>query len=169
MTKNPEPVEFLRTTQQSWRVEPNRTERYSPILVPVDFGESSQRAVAYATCFARWVDAAVVLAHVVERRYAEGFLDTPLDSNPLRTEANREARKRLAALAGSAAHYGVRIRSIVCNGVPGMEIPRLAKELQAGTIVVSRRGRTGLGRLLFGTTVDDIIESAPCPVLVLPA
>jgi nucleotide-binding universal stress UspA family protein len=34
-------------------------------------------------------------------------------------------------------------------------------------IVVSSHGRTGLGRILFGSTAEAVVRHAPCPVLVV--
>lgn len=46
---------------------------------------------------------------------------------------------------------------------------RAAAEAAAAVIVVGSSGRTGLGRLLPGSTADQVIHGAPCAVAVAPA
>ncbi|MEZ6094353.1 MAG: universal stress protein [Pirellulaceae bacterium] len=52
-------------------------------------------------------------------------------------------------------------------GDPGSEITRFAKENDAGLIVISSHGRTGVSRLLLGSVAERVVRLAPCPVLVL--
>jgi nucleotide-binding universal stress UspA family protein len=44
---------------------------------------------------------------------------------------------------------------------------RVAKERQVDLIVISSHGRKGLGRMLFGSTAEQVVRHAPCPVLVV--
>jgi len=52
-------------------------------------------------------------------------------------------------------------------GDPGHEIAAYAEEIDAGLIVVSSHGRTGLRHLLLGSVADRVVRLAKCPVLVL--
>ena len=52
-------------------------------------------------------------------------------------------------------------------GDPGSRIAEIAKEREAGLIVISSHGRTGLGRLLIGSVAERVVRLAHCPVLVL--
>ncbi len=52
-------------------------------------------------------------------------------------------------------------------GNPGHEIATFAEECDAGLIVISSHGRTGLGRFLLGSVAERVVRLAPCPVLVL--
>jgi len=53
------------------------------------------------------------------------------------------------------------------HGEAASEIVRVAKERSVDLIVVSSHGRTGLGRILFGSTAEAVVRHAPCPVLVV--
>ena len=52
-------------------------------------------------------------------------------------------------------------------GDPGNEISTLAKERNAGLIVISSHGRRGISRFLMGSVAERVVRLAPCPVLVL--
>lgn len=147
------------------RLNRSSDSRQQTILVPVDFTEASLRALDHALSLAECLGASVVLLHVVERIYAEGFLDTPAKSS-FRTEAHDEARKRLGAVVESKSNCLAPVKRIVCRGIPQHEILRLAKSMGVNLIVLGRRRRSLLGRRLWGSVSDDIIDIAPCPVVV---
>jgi len=52
-------------------------------------------------------------------------------------------------------------------GDPGSRIAEIASERDAGLIVISSHGRTGLNRMLLGSVAERVVRLAPCPVLVL--
>ena len=138
------------------------------VLVPVDFTESSHRALDYALLLADCIGASIVLLHVVERIYAEGFLDTPAKRN-VRMEAHRGAREKLDAVAESKSDRLVPIRHVVHHGVPEYEILRLAESMDVNLIVLGRPPRNPLSRLVFGSVTRAVVDAAPCPVVVVPA
>jgi len=140
--------------------------RQHTILVPMDFTKASDRALDYALSIADGLEASVVVLHVVERIYAEGFLDTPAKS-ALRTEAHDEARKRLDAIVERKSDCSAPIKRIVCRGMPQPEILRFAESMGVDLIVLGRRRRTLLGRWVWGSVSDVIVDIAPCPVLVV--
>jgi len=47
------------------------------------------------------------------------------------------------------------------------EITRVAAEREVDLIVISSHGRTGLGRIIFGSTAEAVVRHATCPVLVV--
>ena len=59
------------------------------------------------------------------------------------------------------------VEDVVVRGEPAAEIVRAARERGAGLIIISSHGRTGLGRILFGSTAESVVRHAHCPVLVV--
>jgi len=53
------------------------------------------------------------------------------------------------------------------HGEAASEIVRVAKERKVDLIVISSHGRTGLGRIIFGSTAESVVRHATCPVLVV--
>jgi len=136
------------------------------VLVPVDFTASSHRALDYALLLADCLRASIVLLHVVERIYAEGFLDTPAKRS-VRTEADRRAMEKLDAVAESKSDRLVPISRVVGHGVPEYEILRLVESMDVDLIVLGRPPRNPLSRLVFGSVTRAVVDTAPCPVLVV--
>jgi len=52
-------------------------------------------------------------------------------------------------------------------GDPGSRIVEFAKRIDAGLIVISSHGHTGLSRLFLGSVAERVVRMSPCPVLVL--
>ena len=61
-------------------------------------------------------------------------------------------------------------RYLVCataQGTPFLEIVRYAQRNDIDMIVATTHGRTGLSRMLLGSTAEKIVRKAPCPVMVV--
>ena len=136
------------------------------ILVPVDFSENG--ALDYALSLAERLHTSIVLLHVMEGMYAEGFLDTPAKRN-VRMEAHRRAREKLDAVAKSKSDRLVPISRVVRHGVPEYEIVRLAESMDVDLSVLGRPPRNPLSRLIFGSVTRAVVDTARCPVVVVPA
>ena len=52
-------------------------------------------------------------------------------------------------------------------GDPATVLPRFAKQLHAGIVVMGAVSRSGLGRVFIGNTAEQVLESLPCDVLVV--
>lgn len=55
----------------------------------------------------------------------------------------------------------------IVTGDPAEEILRLAKIYQADLIVIGSRGLTGIQKIVSGSVSSQIVEDAPCSVLVV--
>lgn len=55
----------------------------------------------------------------------------------------------------------------IVNGDPAQEIVRLANIYQADLIVIGSRGLTGVKRIIQGSVSSQVVEEAPCSVLVV--
>ena len=127
------------------------------ILVPLDFSRASMEALSYAIPLAKKLAASVHLVHVRESDEAS---DVSGVSHLLRETAKsiqllREPRR----LSGENCH--------VRTGQPFQEICDLAREINAGLIVIGTRGHTGLERILLGSTAERVVRFASRPALVV--
>ena len=53
------------------------------------------------------------------------------------------------------------------EGPAAEEIVTRATELGVSLILMTTHGRSGLGRVVFGSTADSVLRHAPCPVLLV--
>ena len=139
------------------------------ILVPVDFSETSKRALSYAQGFANQFGASLTLVHVVEPFwYPHDWDYVPGLEGKLGTDARKsEARKELSAVAKDVVQPTVPVTPHVRSGTPWNEIVIAAKEHSADLIIIGTHGRTGLKHVVMGSTAERVVRHAGCPVLVV--
>ncbi|HVF56077.1 MAG TPA: universal stress protein [Pyrinomonadaceae bacterium] len=141
------------------------------ILLPTDFSECAGHALPAAASLARLTGARIICLHVVEpvvpavgwTPVAEPLLPSAEVGEQLEDSATRELPK----IAGSAEFAGLDVEDVIAHGEAASEIVRVAKERGVELIVISSHGRTGLGRILFGSTAESVVRHAHCPVLVV--
>ena len=135
------------------------------ILVPVDFSDSSARALRHAAKRAGESGGSLIIIHVVPADY--GWLGIGRDeSRDLDRSLQRQAANRLRAFADEnvgdvAADLEVRV------GQPAKEIVAAARDSKCDSIVLSTRGLTGLDRYLLGSVAHRVAQLAPCPVVLV--
>jgi nucleotide-binding universal stress UspA family protein len=64
---------------------------------------------------------------------------------------------------------GAIVNTKVTSGNAAEEILRVAEEISADMIAMSTHGRSGLGRLAFGSVTDKVLRGASIPVLMVRA
>jgi nucleotide-binding universal stress UspA family protein len=124
------------------------------ILVPHDFSALSEAAFTYATGLASSFHAALDLLHVVPER--------GVDAGP--AEAAFQQLRKHAAQAGKT---GLKTRCHVRSGTPDVEITRFARECTVDLIVMGTHGRGVVSHALMGSVAEQVVRSAPCPVLTV--
>lgn len=141
----------------------------STILVPTDFGEGSDAAIAYAVELAKVIGAELVVLHTYEIPVV-GFPDgTLVATAELTTRVLEGARTGLAGIATKLEPSGVRVRTLVKQGDTWRTILEVADEVSAGLIVMGTHGRRGLPRALLGSVAEKVVRTASCPVLTVRA
>jgi universal stress protein A len=129
------------------------------ILVPVDFTECTEKALAYAVPFARQFGATVTLLHVVEPAFVPA-------SEMVDVDLSHESQRALERLRTRVASQ-VRCQTMIRRGGAEQEIIAVAKELACDLIILSTHGRSGLDRLLLGSTAERVVRRAGCPIFIV--
>ena len=146
--------------------------RFKRILVPTDFSESAEQALKYAVRFNDLCHAEIFLLHVftlpeyVSPLSAKAKVDSEVADDVLEA-AKKRALEKLEDIARRLADKKPAISISLSMGVPFEEIVKFSAERDVDLIVMSTHGRTGLGRILLGSTTERVISHAACPVIVL--
>jgi nucleotide-binding universal stress UspA family protein len=136
------------------------------VLVPTDFSESAEHALAYGVSFAAEYEAELVLLHVVESLtvgYASDLFPVPMAE--VFDEISGYAKTEIGKLAADVRQKGIPVREMVLQGKPSAEIVRVAQEEKVDIIVLGTHGKGMLDQALFGSTAERVIRKSPCPVL----
>lgn len=159
------PADLQRDDQTALRKSPaHQSERM--ILVAVDFTPASLTALDHACVLAKQLQASVLLLHVLNPIFSGRFVNL-VTRQKVWMEARRRAWAQIKSLADSHADKGVAVTCAVHDGLPEIEILRLATEMNVNAIVLGRRPRNPLGRWLWGSVSADIIDLAHCPVVLV--
>ena len=144
--------------------------RLRQILLPTDFSGCANYAFPYAAAIARATQARIVCLHVVEPVVpAVGYsgLADPMPLADMSEQLEDSAERELPRLTDCEELKGLEVEEVIVHGDAAAEIVRVAGEQEADLIVISSHGRTGLGRMIFGSTAEAVVRHASCPVLVV--
>lgn len=142
---------------------------YKHILVTTDFSEYSKGSFDYAAYQAKMEGCKITLMHV------HSYVPMTDDSSYLgvydqmRDEILADSEKRLKQLAEECFH-GVKVATVVqstSTSIAG-EIADFAKQNECDLIIMSSHGRGAILSVLLGSTIQNVLRIAPCPVLVVP-
>lgn len=138
--------------------------------MPTDFSECASYALSYSASFARATNAKLICLHVIEPIVpAVGYtgLADPLPLTDVSEQLEASATRELPKIADCAECHDIPIEEVITHGDAAAEIVRVAKEKEVDLIVIASHGRTGIGRILFGSTAESVVRHAHCPVLVV--
>ena len=142
--------------------------KLNKILVPTDFSGHSEKAFRYACECATVFDADIFLLHVFDTRVVDNVYHIhQLTPDAARKEMRASAEQSVKRFSALDEAKGVRITPLYEEGIPQIEVKRVAVEIAADLIVMGTHGTTGLTQLLYGTTAEGVVRGAPCPVLTI--
>ncbi len=139
-------------------------EEYNRILIPTDGSEGSREVIDRGLSLARMLGAKVRILFVVD---TSTFRDIPPDEliTTLRGHMEAKGNEILDEIETKGEDMGVDVEKSVVNGPPDEMIIEESKD--SDLIVIGTHGRSGLSRLLVGSTTDRVIRKAKCPVMVM--
>jgi nucleotide-binding universal stress UspA family protein len=129
------------------------------ILFPTDFSDGAARAFPQAAFLAHAHDAALCIVSVVGRH---------LHTYPDMTKRHPMTDEELTQMMGTQPFdlSDLSIEQVQVEGAVASErIAEFAGERDVDLIVMGTHGRTGLNRMLMGSVAEDVVRTAPCPVL----
>jgi nucleotide-binding universal stress UspA family protein len=141
---------------------------FKNILFPTDFTPHARSALKYAAAFAHAAHGRVVLFSVQTGKVPANLMTLPehvfedQDSKWL-----MELRREVKSLLTDPMFSEVEVEPVIVEGDPAPEIARAVRDYDIDLVTVVTHGRRGLSRAMFGSTAEEIIAEAPCPVLTV--
>ena len=140
------------------------------ILVPTDFSENAKAAIDYGSQLAHQFSADLHLLNVVDSHIAAYSVEMDMFGTANHAYGIVEAQKRAVTLLEESpgkAGAGCLVVRHTEIGLPTSEIARYAKENEIDMIVICTHGHTGLTHFLMGSVAENVVRTAPCPVLTV--
>lgn len=142
---------------------------YSSILLPVDFSECSLHAREYAVDLANTYSSTLHLLYVVEPldlfSGADGIEQSVYFD--VMQSLRSQAQERMERVVRELSSLGLKVESVVREGRPSDVITDYAVEKGIALICLSTHGRRGLNHLVLGSTTEQVLRKAQCPVFVV--
>ncbi len=136
------------------------------ILVPYDFSEYSRTAAVTAAWLARKTGAQLHLLHVVYALPDWSRLPVEKQQEHPEIEARMvDAEIKLDKLAGSSWLKTCTVQTHVYSGYPREQIVQFAHTYNMNLIVMGAHGANDSQNLFVGSTAQQVIRNAKCPVL----
>jgi nucleotide-binding universal stress UspA family protein len=139
---------------------------YQRALVPLDGSTLAEAVIPFLVAIAGPLDMTVVLLRVLEPLPPMGEVPSGITAEALERR-ERDAEEYLARLAAGLQARGIDVTWKVRSGHVADTIASTARATGADVIAMSTHGRSGLGRLLFGSVAEQVLRHAEVPVLLL--
>src|SRR5579863_4506561 len=136
------------------------------IVVATDLQGRSEAALEYARKLASSYGARIVLAH------GSDPLDyAVVDGVPGRVwqKLSEEARTALDEMAADLIREGIHSHSEIRQGAIVQMLIDVARQYEAGLIVIGTKGRQGAGPIAVGALAEELVRKSTCPVLAVAA
>jgi len=144
--------------------------RIMRILVPIDFSETSDLALAYAKDLAEALGASLHVLHVFEDPYVIGTFSPEVYGyvpEGWRETALQAAEENLLSRFPSSEQFRFNGSAQIVTGNAVKATLSYAEQEQIDLIVMGTHGRSGMAHLLIGSVTEKVVRAASCPVLTI--
>jgi nucleotide-binding universal stress UspA family protein len=138
------------------------------ILVALDGSIYSEQVLPSARALAQTFDAELILLSVPAIPEPADYHAPAGVVNLIRSNAEKQMRNFLEAVARSLSEEGIKVRTTVTGSLPARTIVQVANKEKASMIMSTSRGRGGVDLLLLGSEAQRIVEKTTKPVFMMP-
>lgn len=141
------------------------TVRGPTIVVATDGSAAAARAVAL-TASLRWPPGTSIHVIRADEPLAVDLELPPAAYEALRADIRAESQKHLEIVSHELAGSGRKVETVAVTGRPASAIVALAEHTSADLVIMGSRGRGPIASMLLGSVAAEVVDHAPCPVLV---
>ncbi|MCE7039867.1 universal stress protein [Dyadobacter sp. CY312] len=146
------------------------------ILIPIDFSENADRALAAAKIMADKQSTELLILHAYQPYIADvnvmsgsvlPGIGSP-DFLSMSMELEDEFRKRLESYSENLTEEGFHVTTLWSAGGVQSAVEDAIKEHNPDLVVMGRTGTGGFLDKLIGSSATSIALHSPCPVMIIP-
>lgn len=145
---------------------------YKTLMLATDFSEGSAKAAQHAASLAQLCQARLHVVHVItelsdkrRRRLPAAVVETFV--REIETHALEDMNHFVEQHFADAGQQGYQVTSDVVLGADYHAILEEATKVGADLLVMGTHGRTGIEKVLVGSTAERIVRNASIPVLTV--
>lgn len=141
--------------------------RFKNIIFPTDFSPCSFSALKVADDIADKFSSQLHIVHIIYDMVAYADAAAVMNWYPaMYVDLEKSALEELNKMARNVK-FAKDPELVIRRGVEEAEIVKYADEQNGDLIVMGTHGRRGVGRLLLGSTAEQVLRRANCPVLTV--
>jgi nucleotide-binding universal stress UspA family protein len=140
------------------------------VLIAVDFSDCSHAALEKARELVNASEGSVVVLHVIDHDFIKACMRHRLgEKSRIKKELFLEAKTELGNMLRRTQMDASHVEAVVTEGVPYLEINRMAEKYDADMIVMGSCGMVGdTNAVFFGGTTEKVLRFISRPVLCIP-
>jgi nucleotide-binding universal stress UspA family protein len=134
------------------------------ILMAIDGSEHSSAVLEKAIEYAKLLDTGIILVHCHEKfpiNLGEPYRDSQI------ARIIRESEELVAPFVQRLESENIPAEDRLMEEPAGKMIPEVAKIEKCDLIIIGSRGLSNLTNLIVGSVTTRVLQTAPCPVLVV--
>ena len=136
------------------------------IVVATDLTGRAEAALEYARKLATKYNSRIILAHGLDPMEYAAVNAVP---GRVLNHLTEEARKVLDKLAGDLMREGIHSHSEIRQGTVAEMLMQVARQYDAGLIVIGTEGSKGAGPVVVGAIAEELVRHSAIPVLAVAA
>jgi len=147
------------------------TLKIKKILVPIDFSDTSLKALDYAADMVKRSGASITLIHntasmIVNISPGEYYAPQVYNLAGHEKEVREKAKKHLEKIAKKLEReFGIKITAATTSGWVREQILQTADKIKADLIIMGTHGVKGFREFLVGSNTFRVVNESKCPVL----
>ncbi|HEV7350234.1 universal stress protein [Telluribacter sp.] len=138
------------------------------ILIPIDFSENADRALAAAKLVGTKGEARLLILHAYQPYIPDMTVPSGVGVLPVPTEAEDAFRQRLEEYVAQARNEGYEAEGIWAIGGIHPAVFDTIEQYRPTMVVMGRTGTGGFLDKLIGSSTTKVALEAPCPVMIVP-
>lgn len=139
------------------------------IILPIDFGDSTDKLLQGALQFAKEINGNICLIHVAPSDMGFAIGDMGFQYFPeIEHNEIQDELSSLNDLQEKVKSEGVACEHLLKQGIAKEVILEYATEKNAAYIVMGSHGRSGIYDVFVGSLTKELTKISPIPVLVIP-
>lgn len=141
------------------------------LMVPLDGSDFAENALPLAVSLARVKNAPIHLVHVHPTPIPDHFLVGAhiegMDLAQFEAQARQNGEEYLEGVAERLRADGLTVHTHLLDGSVAAALAHCAEDVDAGLILVTSHGHTGMTRMWLGSTTDALVRRTDHPVLLV--
>lgn len=142
---------------------------FEKILLPTDFSDVAEKALAFAKQLKDAGTKEIVLLHVIKKSSLEVIAQysSIRDFQEVENEVEGDARNKMGRIEKELKETGFQVKVRIETGFPFSEILRVENEENVSIIVIGSHGMSNIKEIFLGSVSEAVIRKAQKPVLVI--